>query len=278
MRPHMVLLLVLIIQLFSCNSSDEKGLRFNLQKGKVYEYHSSFRVRQVEGDSLMSDVSNSYTVEVLDESAGIKTIRVNYKDFKVSMEMDQFRNDTSKRLKKEFSSMAQDMFNNVLVALKNKSILLKVNPMGKVISVEGLTEIIKPVLDTMTIPPLAKSMSIQLMQSEMGKKMVAGIFSQGFEIFPNREVKLGDSWEKDIQLNGMLPISANTVFTVKAIEGNKITLDAKSLLNNNNRKGEVLSTYLVDSRSGLVLEAQIKTMFGIPPRINSEGTITGREL
>ncbi len=278
MRPLLLLLLILFVQLLSCNRKESDGLRFNLQKGKVYEYQANFKVRQVEGDSLFSDMTNSYTLEVMDESDGIKTIRVHYRDFTISLESPKLENDTSKKLKKDLSLMLEGVFNDVLKAMKGKSMLMKVNPMGKVVSVEGLTEIIKPVIDTMNIPPMAKTVSMQMMQSDFGKKMLAGVFSQGFEIFPNKEVKVGDTWEKEMQLNGMLPISANTIFTVNSIKGNHVTLDAKSLLNNNNRKGEVLSTYRVDSRTGLVLEARTRTIFGVPPMVMSEGIITGKEL
>ncbi len=269
---------MLMLLFTSCNNKEAGGLRFNLQKGKIYEYQTNFKMKQVEGDSLVSDVSSSYSMEVLDETSGIKTIRVSYKDFLISMEAGSQVNDSIKMERKDFTSMAQDLFNTAFKAMKDKSIVIRVNAKGKITEVEGLTEIIKPILDTMSISPMARTMGLQIMQSDMGKKMIAGAFSQGFEIFPNKEVKLGDTWEREIQLNGLLPISTNTVFTVQAIEGNKVTLDAKSLLTNNNRKGEVLSTYLVDSRTGLVLEARIRTMFGVPPMVRSEGIIKGKEL
>ena len=44
-------------------------------------------------------------------------------------------------------------------------------------------------------------------------------------IFPNKEVKVGDSWVKNSDLSGQMPGKYNSTYTVSEIEGDLVTLD-----------------------------------------------------
>jgi hypothetical protein len=270
---------VVVIILFlvgNCNLPSKEGLRFNLQTGKTYEFKTSYLVTRGFENKILSNISNQYSIEVMEKSGNISTLKVTYDDFFMGSVTDTLENEPDTSHQKE-SFDPGSLLNSIYRSLKGKSFYMVVNAVGNVVEVRGLKELLMPVIDTLPIPLKMKEMGKQMFTSDFGVGLIAKTFSQGFDIFPNKPVKTGDSWEKEIQLNGLIPISANTVYTVKEIKNGQVKLDAKSLLENNNRKGEVISTYLVDMDTGLILDATMNTKFGIPVMVSSTARITGRE-
>ena len=267
----------IMASLAKCNPGPGEGLKFNLQQGKTYHYSTRYTVKQNEGSSIISDITDKFSMEVVNTSTNSKKLKVTYKDFIVSISEDSTLNTTGQKLPRGFSTVAESLVNAIFSSLKGKSFFITVNDYGKLVEVSGLNELLKPILDTMQFPMGGNDAAKQMILSGLGTRMIVGTFIQGFDIFPNRVVNIGDSWENEIAFNAMVPIAAKTVFTLKAQKGNELTIDGKSLLQDNNRKGEVISTYIVDARTGLVKDATIRTQFGIPVVLSSTGRITGTE-
>jgi hypothetical protein len=78
-------------------------------------------------------------------------------------------------------------------------------------------------------------------------------------IFPNKEVKIGDSWQRNNELKGDMPGTYKSTYTVKEIEGDMVTLDEVTHVESNVEKmklnGDITGTIVVDSKIGLVVVA-----------------------
>jgi hypothetical protein len=88
------------------------------------------------------------------------------------------------------------------------------------------------------------------MKSQMGRM---------FYIFPNKDVKVGDSWEKISDVSGDMAGKYNSTYKVTDIEGDMVTLSENTKVESSeekvNMKGKIMGTIVVDSRSGLVVTA-----------------------
>jgi hypothetical protein len=109
-------------------------------------------------------------------------------------------------------------------------------------------------------------------------------FAQVFYIFPGKEVKAGDTWQKSYDVKGKMPGTYNTIYKVKGIEGDFVRLDAKTTITSDmgqvNIGGDQTGIFLVDSRTGLVVNAEIAqdikiTTPAMSTVMKGKGKITG---
>ncbi|MFI5134138.1 MAG: DUF6263 family protein, partial [Chitinophagales bacterium] len=110
-------------------------------------------------------------------------------------------------------------------------------------------------------------------------------FAQVFYIFPQKEVRVGDSWEKSYETKSRVPAKYNTTYTVKDIDGDMVTLSAKTNIQasdeNMKTQGTQNGTLLVDSKSGLVVNAEFEMEIdvssnGMPFTMKGKGKIKGK--
>ena len=124
------------------------------------------------------------------------------------------------------------------------------------------------------------------LKDQFSEQELKNQFAHAFMIFPNKSIKIGDSWQKQIKMGGKMPATFSTTYTVKKIENDQVTLDAKTRIGSAGGemevKGEQTGTLLVNSKNGLVVNAeftqdmQTKTPdFQI--QVNGKGKITGKE-
>src|SRR5205085_7984489 len=100
---------------------------------------------------------------------------------------------------------------------------------------------------------------IQQFNKQFNGQQVQGQLDRFWYIFPNKQVKVGDSWEKSSDLSAQLPGKYSSKYTVSEIEGDMVTLDemtkVQSEQNNLKLDGEITGKIVVDSRTGLVVKA-----------------------
>jgi hypothetical protein len=88
------------------------------------------------------------------------------------------------------------------------------------------------------------------MKSQMGRM---------FYIFPNKEIKVGDSWQKNSLVTGDMGGAYTSNYKVTDIEGDMVTLaentKVESSENNMKLSGDIKGTIVVDSRFGLLVNA-----------------------
>jgi hypothetical protein len=278
-----VIFFLVMVQIQSCSSSDTASgnkFSFNLEKGKTYMYEMQMNIEQGMGQQRSSDVTNNYLMEVTDNKDGVKTIRTTYKRFGMKMHMgntnieadsDNPAPDTSKG----YNPMK--MLDIMFAALKNKSFTMKVDPEGNVTEIIGFGEMMQSTMDAMAIPEQSKAQIRNLFMRQFNEETLKRTFSQSFNIFPNKPVKVGDSWTKEVQVNPQMPISSTVTYTVKKIEGNTITIDGDSKTKSDSGQGTFDAVYHVDGKTGLILDGNMNSTFGNPTAITSKGIIKGKE-
>ena len=125
------------------------------------------------------------------------------------------------------------------------------------------------------------------MKDQFNEQSIKDNFSQLFTIFPNKEVKVGESWEKSYSTGGKMPAKFSTTYTVKEIEGDHVTLSTVTKISPNSSEaeaeGEQTGNILVDSKTGLMINATFDQNMKVKAKgntleITGKGRIKGKAL
>ena len=167
----------------------------------------------------------------------------------------------------------------MFAALKGKSFLMQVNEKGEILSVSGLDKIGEAMVNAVNLPDEMKQKMLQGFKEQFSEDAVKQMFSQSFNIFPNKLVSIGDSWRKTTASSAPIDLEGATTYTVKNIKNNLVYLTSNSKLKgDNDATGSETGKLIVDSNTGLVTEASFEQRLNGKVQINSKSTIRGKEL
>lgn len=258
---------------------DSVLLKFNFQKGKTYNYVMSFDMNQKKGDQLRgSTMKWNYSMQVTDQKNNLKTIQVTYKkiDMTVKMGNDQTMEFSSEKQvdAADFMQMPSKMFG----IIKGKSFIMQVNSKGEIDSVSGFDKIGEAVVKEVNVPEEMKPMLRQNFQKQFNNDAVKRIFSQAFEIYPNKYVKVGDSWKANSSIMALKQDIA-TVYTVKNIKGNRVFINGDSKIKAADGKtfGTQTSKLIIDAKTGLMIDGVFDQRTG-DGQTNTISRIAGKEI
>ncbi len=270
----------------SCNSSDNKSgsatgksgsgdtydLKFNLKPGAAYTYDMDV-MQDVEaaGNTSTNNLYSKYTFNVKEAAEGNSKIEVVYDLMR--MEMKSMGN-TIKMSSEDQTPEAQGFRDMV-----NKPFSMTVSPEGKVVSIEGWESIEKN--GAMKSEDLKQSMETSL------------------NIFPDKAVKVGDTWKKDAAMSmQMFKMNISSTYTLTEVKGNiaTITMDSEIKMGQDNNtqangmtmemKGTQKGKMDVELNTGMTLTGNItQDIKGemqvqgqkMPMNIKSEIKITGKQ-
>ncbi len=237
-------------------AKDSVLLKFNFQKGKIYNYTMMLDAVRKKDDRKMGTMMKwNYDMQVVDESKGLKTLKTTYKRIDMTMDAgnDQKMDFSSEKQvdAMDFMQMPSKMFG----IIKGKSFTMQVNQKGEVVSVSGFDKIGEAVITEMNLPDEMKPMIRQNFQKQFNDDAVKQMFSQSFNALPNKYVKVGDSWKANASLT-TLKQDISTVYTVRSIKGSRILLTGTSKLKSpeGQNTGTQTSKLIIDAKTGVMLD------------------------
>lgn len=260
----------------SCKSggkNEETVLKFNLQNGKTYSYKMVMDMNsEAQGQKVQSAMNFDYDIAVAGDSAGIKTLKTTYKHMAMNMKLPtgEMTVDSDKPADNnaDLQSNPSAVMGKMFAAMIGKVFVMKVDPEGKVTQISGLNEIADAMVESMNVGEDVKPRIRQMFAAQFNEANLKQTFSQAFNIFPNKPVKQGDKWEKNINLQGMMNADMKTTYTVKDISKNKVTLDAASTMDMAGNKVNQSGTMNIDPATGLVTDATLEQ--------NMTGSVSGK--
>lgn len=148
--------------------------------------------------------------EVLGDTAGLKKIRMTYEDAKMSMKLkgmpgsDEMNTDSLMNMSSE--------------RIKGKGVTLLVNANNEVVDVEGFDEL-------MTNDQLDATTQLQI-KKMFSKEQMNGMFGMMFQMYPEKPVRVGESWDKNISTQiGEIKITMKGKYKLKAVNNDVATID-----------------------------------------------------
>ena len=284
-RVLAVCTLVLMAAWQACTSAsgNEVVLKFNLEKGKTYHYAMDIDMEnEMQGQKMASDMNFEYDVQITDEKDGVKTLTTTYRRIAMDMNAPGMRMeiDTDEPLKDTAAGAPanpMNMMGRMFHAVKGKSFQMKVNEQGQIVEVTGMDQLAEAMVNSTGADEEMKQSMRQMFASQFSEENIRQSFSQAFNIFPARPVKVGDTWDREMDMKGLMAGNYKTTYTVKEISGNSVVLDMKSAMAIGDMKGSQEGTLRVDARTGLVTEGSMEQKFGGAVNSVSKIKITGTQ-
>ncbi|MBI3137966.1 MAG: hypothetical protein HYZ15_05225 [Sphingobacteriales bacterium] len=258
----------------SCQSSrsatSSRMLRFNYENGKGYDYEMEMLFEQkILETPVKIGMNTYYSIDVQADDGNVKTLAARYERFKMDMDMVGMKLNVDTEDPVDTAGFAGDklaMLGRVFRAVKGKSFEMKVDGEGKVLEVKGFKEMTESIVSSLGLDPEKERETREKMKQQFGQQFndqkVREQFERFFYIFPAKEVKAGDSWKKSSHVSGLFSGNLNSTYTVTEMEGDMVIIGEKTRIVSDDENGETLGeqtgTLVVDSRSGLVVKADLQ--------------------
>ena len=277
----------------SCkNSGSTAGtvLKFNLEKGKRYSYDITWDTDQkiMDRNDRFSFL-NSFSFEVISDDGNVKTLKGLYRKFRLYMKiMDlEMDIDTDKPLSATTGNESmEETMHRVFSKIKGSTFTLKVDENGNVLSVSGFDDIVNGIIESAGLNDEMKLQMRASLKDQFSDERLKSQLAIVFLIFPDKPVNQGDSWQRSYELTGNIPAQFSTTYTIKQIEDEQVTLEAKSLIGPTREGADITGTQsgtlIVNSITGLVVRAdftqQMETdVNDVQLTIKGSGKVSGSE-
>ncbi|RYY39316.1 MAG: hypothetical protein EOO08_10745 [Chitinophagaceae bacterium] len=273
------LLCSLILLLGSGSASAQVVLALNLQPGKTYAYSIDLDIQSRKDDQEVTmEIKSAYDIFVSGAKGDTLLLRTTYSRMVMSIVAGEMRisGDSHATIDNDDRSPGA-MMNRMMHALSGKSFLLKITREGAVLAVEGVDEMTDAVVADAGLPESEQAAFRTTFSQQFNERSIRESFTQSFNIYPNKSVKVGDSWDRKFVSNAN-GLSANATYTVKAIKGDLVYLDIVSDLqmNNGSMNGTQKGNMVLEAATGLMRNGEIKQHITGDAEINNTCTITGQ--
>ncbi len=248
------------------SSTATKMLKFNLENGKGYDYEMTINMDQeIMGQPMKMDMTTYYSMDVRGDDGEKKTIVSSFERFRMKTEIAgmSIDIDTDNPLVADSAGSRKDplqTMQKMFGAIRGQQFTLKVNAEGRITDISGFENMGESIADSLGLDEKQRAEMMEGFKGQFNQSEMKQSLERFWYIFPNREVKVGESWEKTTESGGKLPARYKSVYTVSEIEGDMVTLEEKSKIEAKENEeialtGDVTGTIVVDSRSGLVVSA-----------------------
>jgi Family of unknown function (DUF6263) len=275
------------------------ALQFNFQQGKTYTYTMDIDMNQaVAGQNINTNMISGFDMAVAEtDTAGNKILNTTYKSMKMTMDRagEKMVVDTDEKLGEvDEAAMAANpmlMMKKMFASIKGKTIKMTVNKKGEITKVTGFSEMLKSMVESITQNEQMRSLIMQNAEQQFNEESAKQSFAYTFNFYPDKDVKVGESWTRDITTDGAMAMLLKNTYTLKAIEGDRMTIEVVSKIlpkpgNTDGVTGDMNGVLVVDKKSGLVVQGDItQKMKGnlssggqnVPMDITTKAKITGKE-
>ncbi|MCX2495777.1 DUF6263 family protein [Pedobacter sp. PF22-3] len=237
------------------------SLKQNYPTGNKYDFSfvsDQIINQKIAGRSINSTqtIGTDYIFDITEGHNGDKDIKVTYN--RLFMKSNAMGNAMT------LTSDDQDSTKkNPFSGLKGASFYMTISPTGVVKTVAGIDKM----LDNMAVRMSKDTSQIKQFKSALSKQFSNEIIKQtmesSFKIYPDRAVKIGDSWTVDTKMQMSMPIETITQYTLKEVKDGIAILSVKGTLiskGNFEAMGNKMETDLRGTNSG---ETSIDVKTGI---------------
>ncbi len=265
-------LILSVLVLTSCQTQNT-DLSLKLEKGQEYKQVSNSKatvIQELEGQKIRMVVTVSGTITFL-----VKNITANGYDMDTKFDMLNMSMQMPQGLM-EFSSEKNDendIFSNILAAMKNKTFGVTMSKTGKITDVKNVESLWSSAINEFQeLPQMQKEqMKAQIMKA-YGADALKGSIEMATAIYPDSPVNQGDKWTIDTKLESGMSANMTTEYEFiettsdhALIKGNStiVTADKDSYIEANGMPlkydltGTMDSEIKVDKNTGWIIEATI---------------------
>ena len=237
----------------ACNNSksgDAVDLKLNLKKGQTYTYGMKMNMNMAAMSDINMDFGFKMKVEDVDAQNNYALLcSYDAIRFKMSM-MGKDMGYDSKNVGDTTSENPQNqMFRKIFGSMVGQSFKMTMSQKGEVLKVEGLKDLVETMTQSMDMPEDQKDKMREQMSQSFSEEQMKQTFSQGFSVFPDKPVKVGDSWKKNVSKNTSgIAMNQEVTYTVKEITDKAVVLSLSGVIKSS--KDENAASAKIDDMSG----------------------------
>jgi len=259
MQRRLAVLSCFIVLLAPVSRAQEKyTLRLNLAEGQSYQQrmHMSQTIDQEMNGVKMTmtqDLTMDYDYAVTKVGAGgVATIECTYT--RIASKATAPGGEMSYDSATAESPVAPQF--RPLAAMVGKTFTMRIDPMGMVRSMEGMSEILDAIVNEMTVDGPERTKMLENMKKQFGAEAMKDLIEQAMAIYPENPVAIGESWARAIEITQMVPLKLDNTWVLKDVTGDTATLEVTSLISPIegktalNMMGTELNVHLEGAQSG----------------------------
>lgn len=266
---------VMILSLSSCNSNI--SMYINSNTGSNYKYHILTSITSTteinnQKSTTTQDTTTDFIFSVDEvDSEGNLTLSYKYDKIKLDIDTNGAKNtiDTSSS---DQSNTESAMYKSII----GKGFTTKVTKLGEVTEVNGIETLIDSMIESVyssddeDMKAYADEVKENL-TSSFGEKSIKSLIQQATKIFPDKNVKVGTSWEIPTTVNSVVEIDTKTIYKLEKVKDNIAYISVKSEYKTDSSKpsdymgmemttditGIMSGTIKVDTRDCLISEGEL---------------------
>jgi hypothetical protein len=283
MKKLLLPALLVMIYFSSCKSTSEiVSLKLQMPVGNTYEYTFVMDMnmdQNVMGQQMKisNKMTMGYVFEVLKDSAGWKTMRSTIGRIRMDMDMmgRTMTIDSNEPVSDTIPGSAQ-MY-NAFAGMKGKQFTFTINDKGQVGEVKGLKEMRESIVKGI---PDGDKVDQQL-ESSFNEESFKQNLEQSFNIFPDKDVAVGDSWKKTMNMKSQgMNIKSENTYTLESIKDGKAHIKVKTGLSTDKTtaengmeitmKGTGNGVYTFEQSTGMVMDGDVKMKMDMEMSMNGQ--------
>lgn len=225
---------------------------------------------------IQQTIGTGYTFETRSvDTAGTARVLVGFKRIYFKVQTPQgVLEYNSEKPPQQVPPLAQGF-----AALLGRQFTMEINSQGKVLSLDGVDKMIEDVMGSLKAGDAQQRAQLQLqLKQQFGNEALRQMMEQMMALYPGRRVKIGESWNKTLQMGGAVPMTLKRQWTLIAVRGGYAFLRVKAdILPNKNspplRMGPLELRYNLTGHQTGTLFLQIES--GFPMRGKSKQFLQG---
>lgn len=269
-------------------SIESVRLKLNLEKQKTYTYSLNthfdmemLMMSQKIGTGLDMDYRYLLNLDKID-SAGNTVLRSTIGDVKMKADVMgmSMGYDSRERVDTSHQDPMSANIRRMFAGMLGKTFQVTLSPSGEIQNIAGLEDIVTGMTNNLPGDEQDKAGMKDKLNESLNQQQIRQAFGQVFNLYPDKPVKIGDHWKREVAL-GIKGMNSNQAitYTVSDITPDKVVLDLKGEIRSSTDKqltdstnklpvmnGSEAGTISIDRTSGLATSGSID--------LNIKGEIT----
>ena len=262
--------IILAFALPGCQSekpATDGALKFNLQKGKTYDYEIGWATElRSQGKTTTTTIGALFSMTVEDAQNGVETMSVQCRRLKMNVNQDgtdinDFDSDKpgpGGDSEIELETLVRKVFSGII----GKPFTLKVDDRGNVMELSGFEKNIDQEIESMHLDPEMQTYVEISMKGEFSDNSIKDMFSHAFNVFPAKKINEGDVWEKSFSTSGKMSSKYSAAYTAKTIRDDRSVITVKSQISPDNESlnisGSEEGSLTIDNKTGLIIDGEFE--------------------
>lgn len=201
------------------------NLYINAKAGDSYKYHlvsNTASTYEANGEEITStqEMTTDYVINVKDVDAeGNVTMDYKYDALKMSAE--------SEGVVQSFDSKSPDLNDptaKIYNSLIGNGFSVKMTKFGEIKEIDGVDALLDSMVDSFDLEGAEETEELktqlkETLKQSFGSEALISMLEQSTNIYPQKEVKVGDSWETKYGINAIIQMEVTVKYTLEKVEG-----------------------------------------------------------